>query len=629
MTPFARPSPNCPAIPATKSLITHVPSRPSIRQTLLSTLTIVLAIVATPLYANDPKPEAPEKKAPAPAPAAEPAYRIETIALPDGFDPRIGALAFNEGEELVVVSQRTGILIGHPADDPATFTWRTYCDQSLHNPLGVLAETGGSLLVPQVSELTRLYDTDNDGRSDYFESVSADWGVSGNSAQTNTGPLPDGEGNWFIALGNGSVSAPANAATFSLMRGDYSPAGRRGQTFSATPFNGWIVKVTAEGDMLPWASGLRQCNGIGMNAARELFATDSYGDWKPASAVYHIEQGKFYGHPNSLVWDKDFATEHPDPLGWAVADPGAVDRMRSRAVVLIPHDSLCTAPGEPLFDPGDGAFGPFTDQLFIGDTAGQRIVRVMLDQVDGQYQGAVTHFIDSPELGSGNQRLCFSPDGRQLYVGQTQTRGKGASDGGLKRITWTGSHTPFAVSKMSLAADGFEFSFTHAVDRQLAADVANYRVRHYHYAHDQKTDNAPLNVIDITPRRAILTPDARGVTLQFDKDQLIPGRIYEFDLAKVTAGNESKTALDHGILCYTLNKLRPESKGVIKFKPRPEPDPAVETDKAIETETPAGNDTSKASAPAAADDAEQESTPPVSGKPATPEKPEKPEKPED
>ncbi len=590
-----------------------MPQRPPITQTLFSTLTIALAIAVSPLSANDPKPETPKEKAS--APAAEPAYRIEAITLPDGFDPRIGALAFNEGEELVVVSQRTGILIGHPTDGPDAFTWRTYCDQSLHNPLGVLAETGGSLLVPQVSELTRLYDTDNDGRSDYVESVSTAWGVSGNSAQTNTGPLPDGEGNWFIALGNSSVATPAHGSTFTQMRGDYSPAGRRGQTFSAAPFNGWIVKVTPDGNLLPWASGLRQCNGIGMNAERELFATDSYGDWKPASAVYHIEQGKFYGHPNSLVWDKEFVAGHPDPLGWAVADPGAVDQNRTSAVVHMPQDSMCTAPGEPLFDPGDSAFGPFTDQMFIGDTAGHRILRVMLDQVDGQYQGAVTHFIDSPELGSGNQRLCFSPDGKQLYVGQTQTEGSddsNASDGGLKRITWTGSRAPYAVSKMSLAADGFELTFTHPVDRQLAADVANYSVRHYQYAYDQKTDNAPLNVIAVTPRTAILTPDARGVTLQFDKDQLVTDRIYEFDLAKIIADDESKAKLDHGILCYTLNKLRPESKGVIKFKPRP--DPAVEIDKAIEAAKPAGDDAEKAPD---ADNAEKESAPAVSEKPVT------------
>jgi len=578
--------------------------RPLITHTLLSTLTIALAIAAAPLSAGDPKPEASNKQVV--APEKEPAYRIESIPLPGGFDPRIGALAFNEGEELVVVSERTGILIGHPTDDPETFTWRTYCDQSLHNPLGVLAETGGSLLVPQVSELTRLYDTDNDGRSDYLESVSAAWGVSGNSAQTNTGPLPDGEGSWFIALGNGSIAARSHSGTFTQMRGDYSPAGRRGYTYSAAPFNGWIVKITPEGELVPWASGLRQCNGIGMNGSRELFATDSYGDWKPASAVYHIEQGNFYGHPNSLVWDKDFAAEHPDPLGWAVADPGAVDQMRTPAVVHMPHDTLCTAPGEPLFDPGDGAFGPFSDQLFIGDTASHRILRVMLDRVDGQYQGAVTHFVDSVELGSGNQRLCFSPDGTQLYVGQTQT---GGSDGGLKRITWSGGRAPFAVNNIALAADGFELSFTHAVDRQVAANVANYSVRHYHYAHDQKTDNAPLNIIPVTPRSAILTPDARGVTLQFAEDQLISGRIYEFDLAKIMAGDDSKASLDHGILCYTLNKLRPESKGVIKFKPRP--DGEVEINQTITQEKAAGTDEDAGKAPAL-EDGNTGNTPPDS-----------------
>lgn len=111
-------------------------------------------------------------------------------------------------------------------------------------------------------------------------------------------------------------------------------------------------------------------------------------------------------------------------------------------------------------------------------------------------------------------------------------------------------------------------SVSPPVDRILAADVTNYAVRHFSYAYSHKNDSPLVEETVVTPTRAILTPDARGVTLQFD--QIITDRIYEFDFASIVS--QSKATLEHGVVCYTVNKLRPESKGRIKFKPRPEPE---------------------------------------------------------
>ena len=48
----------------------------------------------------------------------------------------------------------------------------------LHEVLG-LAWKDGWLYATQRCEVTRMKDTDNDGRADIFETVNSDWGITG------------------------------------------------------------------------------------------------------------------------------------------------------------------------------------------------------------------------------------------------------------------------------------------------------------------------------------------------------------------------------------------------------------------------------------------------------------------
>ena len=55
----------------------------------------------------------------------------------------------------------------------------------------------------------------------------------------------------------------------------------------------------------------RECvrpRGIGINRDDELFFTDNQGDWEASSSLHHIVQGRFHGHPSSLM-------DHPDYEG--------------------------------------------------------------------------------------------------------------------------------------------------------------------------------------------------------------------------------------------------------------------------------------------------------------------------
>src|SRR5687768_1254214 len=242
---------------------------------------------------------------------------------------------------------------------------------------------------------------------------------------------------------------------------------------TSAPYRGWCVQVTPDGQMIPFASGLRSPAGIGISPADEIFVTDNQGDWVSTSCLFHVERGKFYGHPASLAQRDDFRGKDLNALS---TDDFA--KRRTLPAVWFPHYELARSPGDPVFDTTDGKFGPFAGQIFISDQGESNIVRVSLEKVGGAYQGVAIEFLDG--LASGPIRAAFSPDGRSLFVGQTG-RGWGTKGGAmfaLQRIVYDGKTIPHAIETIRLTPDGFQIRFTKPIDRARASDMSRYAVRH-------------------------------------------------------------------------------------------------------------------------------------------------------
>ena len=133
------------------------------------------------------------------AEAEGPAYRIETIEMPEGLTAEVGGLDFLDDGRLVACFHRGEVMIY----DPKTQDWKLFA-QGLHDPLGLKVERDNEILVMQQPELTRVKDTDGDGVADLYESVTHEFGISGNYHEFNYGPVKDSAGNLFIALNTGS-----------------------------------------------------------------------------------------------------------------------------------------------------------------------------------------------------------------------------------------------------------------------------------------------------------------------------------------------------------------------------------------------------------------------------------------
>lgn len=455
-----------------------------------------------------------------------PGYSVETIPTPPGVDFEVGGIGFLPDSSLLVTTRHGDVWRRHES----TGEWSLYAE-GLHEPLGIWVDPrNGDAYIAQRAELTRLVDEDKDGDADLYQTVCADWGFSGNYHEYAFGPVRDSAGNFYVTL---NLSHSTERVVGETEMGN------------SAPFRGWCVRISPDGKMTPIASGMRSPAGIGISRDDELFYTDNQGGYNATSGLYHILPGRFFGHPNSLYDDPRFAGRD-----LASIPLENLDALRTLPAIWIPHGELANSPGEPVFDNTSGKFGPFAGQLFVGDQTKSNLMRIALEKVGGEYQGAIFNFIDP--LDSGVIRNAFAPDG-SLYVGMT-ARGWGsigAKPFSLQRIIYDGKTIPFEMHTVSLTRTGFDITFTKPADPATAAGTERYLVRHWGYKYQPAYGSPKVDETFVLPQAVTLSVDGKTVHLDLP---LVPRRVYQLLLVNITstAGEKLTTPTAY----YTLNRLR-------------------------------------------------------------------------
>ena len=419
---------------------------------------------------------------------------------------------------------------------PESKKWQLFAE-GLHNPLGLIGESNNSVIISQRPEVTLVSDTDGDGRADDFEVLTDAFGMSGNYHEFHFTPVKDSEGSIYFSLGTGS----SGDGIRSIVRGKFNPRGRPGRMHASTPYRGCVMKLTKDGETIPWSYGHRTPNGLGLDLEGNLFVTDNQGDWVGSSKLFHVKEGRFYGHATSLAWKKGFKGA---PLE---ADPRALAKMRSRACVVFPHGSMANSPTQVLAITPEAKFGPFTGQLLVGEMNRSRIVRVMLEEVGGELQGACVPFIDGGDLPRGSNRMAWAPDG-SLYVGHTRHSWAGGE--GISRVEWNGDD-PFEVASMTLMDDGFRFNFTKPVDRKIAGDPANWPFKRYYYQYHKSYGSPQKDVAEVEVDSVGISDNGKMVMVRLK--ELKAWHIHEVTIKGMKSADG--TTLANSYLAYTLNRL--------------------------------------------------------------------------
>ena len=63
---------------------------------------------------------------------------------------------------------------------------------------------------------------------------------------------------------------------------------------------GWVIEIDKNGNVTPYAGGLRSPAGLGLLEDGTVLATDNQGDWMPVCPIFAIEKGN----------DESFRTKH-------------------------------------------------------------------------------------------------------------------------------------------------------------------------------------------------------------------------------------------------------------------------------------------------------------------------------
>ncbi|YCM44964.1 c-type cytochrome [Verrucomicrobiaceae bacterium 227] len=379
-------------------------------------------------------------------------YSIETWEAPKDlygrdqlFEP-IGIAVAKDGT--IVVTTRTAGVWRIRDNYWSLFAEGTY------EALGVEIEDdhGDRIVIMQKPEMTRLTDTNGDGRADQFDTVCDDYGFHGNYHEYAHGPARDAEGNYYFAL---NLSHGGDEKTSWRAGGPYMG--------SMGGYRGWACRVTPDGKFEPYANGLRSPAGIGVDPDGRLWYAENQGEYVGSSKVVPLEQGKFYGHLSGLV---SLPGMNPDSRelnfeNWKY-------KIRKGAVWL-PHGKLANSPGHPTWDTTGGKFGIFGGQMFIGDQTLSTFLRVETQKLNGIDQGFVIPFAFG--LHAGAMRPCFLPDG-SLLIGQTG-RGWGARGGrqdSLQRVIYDGKTIAPDLHRLTPTKEGFTISLTQPLQKGVTND---------------------------------------------------------------------------------------------------------------------------------------------------------------
>jgi azurin len=495
-------------------------------------------------------------------PAESDYYSIITLPIPADAVLEVGGLARLPNGNLAVSTRRGEVwIIENPYMENGRFPHFRRFASGLHEILG-LAYRDGAFYVAQRGELTKLADENGDGRADRYETIYA-WPLSGHYHEYSFGPIIAEDGSFFVT---------ANVAF-----GDEE--WWRGE--SRVPWRGWTMRITPDGQMEPWATGMRSPCGIGLIDG-QFFYADNQGDWIGSGGLVQVDKGDFTGHPAGLRWaelpespveltlndiyyranprftppgrelikPEDIADEVPLPLFKLAEELPAV----KTPAVWLPHAILGISTSEIIVDDTGGAFGPFNGQVFIGDQGQSKILRVFLEKIGDTYQGAAFNFREG--FQSGVLRMAWGKDG-SLFAGQTD-RGWGSAGGepfGLQRLLWTGK-VPFEIKAIRLMPDGFELEFTQPVDKGSALDPDAYEITSFIYKYHPVYGSPVVNDQDCLIRGILLSDD--GLKARLIVDSLRRHYIHEIKAEGVRSYNGDWPLL-HPVGYYTLNVFQEEA----------------------------------------------------------------------
>lgn len=353
-----------------------------------------------------------------------------------------------------------------------------------------------------------------------FQVVADGWGYTPDYHDWAVGLERDTAGNYY--------------ATLPCQQDDRSPAAAhlRGHAMRLVPKES-SDKSERKYRVESIAAGLRFPMGLALSREGDLFTSDNQGNYTPFNELNHIREGKRYGFINKLENKNGFSPPFESPA------------------INIPHPWMRSVNGICFLDTPVTAkspsgsqskmFGPFEGHLLGCEMNERCLVRMSLQKVNGEYQGAVYPF----SLPNGKSVSNFegpivckvAPNG-SVYVGNLHDSGWGGGNntGSIVRLTPTGQW-PLGIAEVQATPDGLNILLTSNVDVRLASDKKNYSIRSYirtptpaYGGEDQKEKNEQIESLEYDDSLKIV---------RIKLGELREGAVYEINVGNIGPLNVS------------------------------------------------------------------------------------------
>ncbi|MDA1179842.1 MAG: hypothetical protein O2931_13715 [Planctomycetota bacterium] len=395
----------------------------------------------------------------------------------------------------------------------------TLASATLAAPFGMHAERDYVDVIDKTG-LLRCRDADGDGFLESFQTVASGWGHTADYHDWAIG-LPRGEdGCYYIATGCETDERTQPAARW---RGCVLRLMPRVPTV-ANPREFQVEEVSR---------GHRYAMGIARRADGAIFVTDNEGDSNSFNELNHVRDGRNFGFVNYIDRNSPPPTVHVPSIN-------------------IPHPWTRSVNGISfLIGSAEHAFGPLSGQIVGCEYDLQGLVRMSLQEVDGEVQGAVYPLTrpvgtqGSPLLGAVS--CGVSPQG-DVYVGSFRESGWGAGTnvGEILRFRWSPEDLLPGIAHIAARHDGFEITWTKPVPATWAGSPMSYRVESFsREVHPRDNTTRRLEPIE----RVIVSPDENSARLLLRA--MRPGNVFAFQLMSIPEGFDLFPTEAY----YTLNKV--------------------------------------------------------------------------
>ncbi len=459
-------------------------------------------------------------------------YPIVNIPIPPQVPLRPGGLEILPDGRLAVGTRRGDIyFIKGAFESPPKPEYHLFATGQ--DEIFSLAWKEGAMTAVSWGEVTRISDVDGDGVADRYDTLTNHWGYA-EFHEFAFGSKHDPEGNIWVALGLSQSYESHNL------------------------FRGWAVKVTPDGKMIPVCSGLRSPAGVGPNAEGVMFAIESQGPWNGCCSLKHLKEGAFLGHPASYNW-YPYAPDlkAPEVTPNSGSRMGAEKRRIKELVppaVRFPYIKMGRSVSGFRVNKTGGKFGPFDNQIFLGDYTLSILMRATTEQINGVWQGACYPFREG--LATGIMNVEFSPKG-QLVAGGFTTNSqwpvRGTEPFALQRIDWNGV-VPFEIREINIKKDGFKITFTKPVARLIAAEPEVYSITTYTHIYHAGYGSPEVDQTTAHVTKAI--PSEDGLSVLVHLETIREDHIHDFNLGAIRSQDGQR--LVHSKAYYTVNEIPKE-----------------------------------------------------------------------